>query len=64
MEKREGSGFRGLLPVAPANGRRLSLFPCAGLGRLGQGLGFPVGEQREMEKGAGVGVLGSGKLRK
>jgi len=49
MEKREGSGLRGLLPVAPASGRRLSppspFFAALGSGRLGQGLEFWVGAE-------------------
>ena len=51
MEKREGSGLRGLLPVTPASGHRLSppspFFAALGSGRLGQGLGFWVGAEGE-----------------
>jgi len=54
MEKREGSGLRGLLPVAPASGRRLSppslFFAALGSGRLGQGLGFWVGAEGATKK--------------
>jgi len=57
-------GFVGFCPSRRGAVAALSLFPCTGLGRAGARVRVSGGEQREMEKGAGVGVLGCGKLRK
>jgi len=56
--RKKDRGFVGSCPSRRRAVAAPSLFPCAGLGRAGARVRVSGGEQREMEKGAGVGVSG------